>query len=111
MGIDLYLSTCVDTQSPKYLEMAQGHISLSSRRAKLEEAKPSPRSSCLGVGGGEEGAGSTQISAKGNGKRLRSEEAEASLEESSTARSGRPYRRFRYFVNPVHLVLNEIHCL
>jgi hypothetical protein len=29
MGIDLYLSTCVDTQSPKYLEMAQRHISLS----------------------------------------------------------------------------------
>jgi hypothetical protein len=29
MGIDLHLSTCVDTQSPKYLEMAQRHISLS----------------------------------------------------------------------------------
>jgi hypothetical protein len=29
MGIDSYLSTCVGTQSPKYLEMAQGHISLS----------------------------------------------------------------------------------
>jgi hypothetical protein len=29
MGIDLHLNTCVDTQSPKYLEMAQGHISLS----------------------------------------------------------------------------------
>jgi hypothetical protein len=29
MGIDSHLSTCVDTQSPKYLEMAQGHISLS----------------------------------------------------------------------------------
>jgi hypothetical protein len=29
MGIDLHLSTCVGTQSPKYLEMAQGHISLS----------------------------------------------------------------------------------
>jgi hypothetical protein len=24
-----HLSTCVDIQSPKYLEMAQGHISLS----------------------------------------------------------------------------------
>jgi hypothetical protein len=24
-----HLSTCVGTQSPKYLEMAQGHISLS----------------------------------------------------------------------------------
>jgi hypothetical protein len=30
MGIDLHLSTWVGTQSPKYLEMAQGHISLSS---------------------------------------------------------------------------------
>jgi hypothetical protein len=30
MGIDSHLSTCVGTQSPKYLEMAQGHISLSS---------------------------------------------------------------------------------
>jgi hypothetical protein len=30
MGIDSHLSTCVDTQSPKYLEMAQGHISLST---------------------------------------------------------------------------------
>jgi hypothetical protein len=29
MGIDSHLSTCVDTQSPKYLEIAQGHISLS----------------------------------------------------------------------------------
>jgi hypothetical protein len=29
MGIDSHLSTCVDTQSPKYLGMAQGHISLS----------------------------------------------------------------------------------
>jgi hypothetical protein len=31
MGIDSHLSTCVGTQSPKYLEMAQGHISLSKR--------------------------------------------------------------------------------
>jgi hypothetical protein len=30
MGIDSHLSTCVCTQSPKYLEMAQGHISLSN---------------------------------------------------------------------------------
>jgi hypothetical protein len=29
MGIDSHLNTCVDTQSPKYLEMAQKHISLS----------------------------------------------------------------------------------
>jgi hypothetical protein len=28
MGINSHLSTCVGTQSPKYLEMAQGHISL-----------------------------------------------------------------------------------
>jgi hypothetical protein len=30
MGIDSHLSTCVGTQSLKYLEMAQGHISLSA---------------------------------------------------------------------------------
>jgi hypothetical protein len=30
MGIDSHLSTCVCIQSPKYLEMAQGHISLSA---------------------------------------------------------------------------------
>jgi hypothetical protein len=37
MGIDSHLSTCVDTQSPKHLEMAQGHISLSlSRECGLE---------------------------------------------------------------------------
>jgi hypothetical protein len=30
MGIDSHLNTCVGTQSPKYLEMAQRHISLSS---------------------------------------------------------------------------------
>jgi hypothetical protein len=29
MGIFSHLSTCVCTQSPKYLEMAQRHISLS----------------------------------------------------------------------------------
>jgi hypothetical protein len=34
MGIDLHLSTCVDTQSPKYLEMAQRHISLSVLTAR-----------------------------------------------------------------------------
>jgi hypothetical protein len=27
--MDQHKSTCVGTQSPKYLEMAQGHISLS----------------------------------------------------------------------------------
>jgi hypothetical protein len=30
MGINSHLSTCVCTQSPKYLEIAQGHISLST---------------------------------------------------------------------------------
>jgi hypothetical protein len=35
MGIDSHLSTCVGTQSPKYLEMAQGHISLSIRKYKI----------------------------------------------------------------------------
>jgi hypothetical protein len=34
MGIDSHFSTCVGTQSPKYLEMAQGHISLSPSPAK-----------------------------------------------------------------------------
>jgi hypothetical protein len=29
MSINSHLSTCVGTQSPKYLVMAQGHISLS----------------------------------------------------------------------------------
>jgi hypothetical protein len=39
MGIDLHLSTCIGTQSPKYLEMAQGHISLSvSEWEMLKEA-------------------------------------------------------------------------
>jgi hypothetical protein len=32
-----HLSTCVGTQSPKYLEMAQGHISLSVFRNKQDE--------------------------------------------------------------------------
>jgi hypothetical protein len=32
MSINSHLSTCVGTQSPKYLEMAQGHISLSDPR-------------------------------------------------------------------------------
>jgi hypothetical protein len=35
MGIDSHLSTCVVTQSPKYLEMAQGHISLSMSEDKV----------------------------------------------------------------------------
>jgi hypothetical protein len=37
MGIDSHLSTCVGTQSPKYLEMAQGHISLSGNEMRGEE--------------------------------------------------------------------------
>ena len=36
MGIDSHLSTCVGTQSPKYLEMTQGHISLSVTDAGSE---------------------------------------------------------------------------
>jgi hypothetical protein len=32
MYINSQLSTCVGTQSPKYIEMAQGHISLSGSR-------------------------------------------------------------------------------
>jgi ribonuclease HI len=36
MGIDSHLSTCVGTKSPKHLEMAQGHISLSGLRIAIE---------------------------------------------------------------------------
>jgi hypothetical protein len=51
MGIDSHLSTCVGTQSPKYLEMAQGHISLSETQSRLargqaragEPVTPRPR--------------------------------------------------------------------
>jgi hypothetical protein len=43
MGINSHLSTCVCTQSPKYLEMAQGHISLSAGagnpRGRLDSAR------------------------------------------------------------------------
>jgi hypothetical protein len=34
-----HLSTCVGTQSPKYLEMAQGHISLSPSTAGLSSSR------------------------------------------------------------------------
>jgi hypothetical protein len=34
-----HLSTCVGTQSPKYLEMAQGHISLSTLSMRLVEGR------------------------------------------------------------------------
>jgi hypothetical protein len=37
MGIDSHLSTCVGTQSPKYLEMAQRHISLSGSFGVITE--------------------------------------------------------------------------
>jgi hypothetical protein len=65
------------------------------RRGNLEQAKLYPRSGGLEVGGGEEEVRSAQGSAKGNRKRRRSKEVEASSEESSTARSARPFRRFR----------------
>jgi hypothetical protein len=47
MGIDSHLSPCVDTQSPKYLEMAQGHISLSATRSVKEDQKPSKKQKTL----------------------------------------------------------------
>jgi hypothetical protein len=47
MGIDLHLSTCVGTQSPKYLEMAQGHISLSVFRLRLKKYRFRPQQSNL----------------------------------------------------------------
>jgi hypothetical protein len=37
MSIFSHLGPCVCTQSPKYLEMAQGHISLSGREFKWDE--------------------------------------------------------------------------
>jgi hypothetical protein len=39
MGIFSHLSTCVCTQSPKYLEMAQGHISLSGIKKESNEER------------------------------------------------------------------------
>jgi hypothetical protein len=42
MGMDSHLSTCVGTQSPKHLEMAQGHISLSAVRACTNPALRRP---------------------------------------------------------------------
>jgi hypothetical protein len=45
MGIDSHLSTCVGTQSPKYLEMAQRHISLSVRYEEDGADIPGPRHS------------------------------------------------------------------
>jgi hypothetical protein len=40
LSITLHKSTCVDTQSPKYLEMAQGHISLSPSPLTCTLARP-----------------------------------------------------------------------
>jgi hypothetical protein len=58
MGIDSHLSTCVGTQSPKYLEMAQGHISLSSTRtgrgprpAPAGRSHPAPSAAGVGASG------------------------------------------------------------
>jgi hypothetical protein len=45
MSINSHLSTCVGTQSPKYLEMTQGHISLSGcpvGRSRLRRSGGSP---------------------------------------------------------------------
>jgi hypothetical protein len=42
MGIDSHLSTCVGTYSPKYLEMAQRHISLSFREIFRSPNSPPP---------------------------------------------------------------------
>jgi hypothetical protein len=39
MYINSQLSTCVGTQSPKYIEMAQGHISLSKAQLKTLKNK------------------------------------------------------------------------
>jgi hypothetical protein len=50
MGIDSHLSTCVGTQSPKYIEMAQRHISLSGAHLRAggrrlpQRARRGPRS-------------------------------------------------------------------
>jgi hypothetical protein len=44
MGIDSHLSTCVCTQSPKYLEMAQGHISLSQTLPRVYKDQGETRS-------------------------------------------------------------------
>jgi hypothetical protein len=40
MGTFSHLSTCVCTQSPKYLEMAQRHISLSLTKANVKLNAP-----------------------------------------------------------------------
>jgi hypothetical protein len=49
MGIDSHLSTCVDTQSPKHLEMAQGHISLSDCLRNEDVAASRPGSTDLAL--------------------------------------------------------------
>jgi hypothetical protein len=50
MGIDSHLSTCVDTQSPKYLEMAQGHISLSPAQYKQNQTCQHDDKYSVGIG-------------------------------------------------------------
>jgi hypothetical protein len=39
MSINSHLSTCVGTQSPKYLEMTQGHIYLSHAHSQVTESR------------------------------------------------------------------------
>jgi hypothetical protein len=69
MGIDLHLSTCVDTQSPKYLEMAQGHISLSggAKSVALGSSKPPPAAKLAAPGPSKSSAGA-KAAASGAGK-------------------------------------------
>jgi hypothetical protein len=47
MSINSHLSTCVGTQSPKYLEMAQGHISLSGSTGPIKPDQPAGQSASL----------------------------------------------------------------
>jgi hypothetical protein len=104
MSINSHLSTCVGTQSPKYLEMAQGHISLSEPwrappeqaahqiecRLTLQAVGMAKRSH--GVGGG---AGVEQESANAKGHReLEGERAQSigrECERVTTARGGEPF--------------------
>jgi hypothetical protein len=73
MGIDSHLSTCVDTQSPKYLEMAQGHISLSMAGSKKNKWEKQPSPWRFGIRSNEGGAdgGSTELRCAGVGVRRR----------------------------------------
>jgi hypothetical protein len=53
MSIFSHLGPCVCTQSPKYLEMAQGHISLSPSPSAIavEKWDPSPSNRAYALGG------------------------------------------------------------